>query len=67
MTSHGPKEPFVGKPRPLSENRDRLKTEDEMQRKRLGPRGVPGEADPARMTAQQKKNMPLDPDDGHTA
>ena len=36
-------------------------------RERLGPRGVPGEPDPARMTPQQKKNMPPDPDDGHTA
>jgi hypothetical protein len=62
MTSHPPKEP-----RPLSENLDHLKTEDEMQREQLGPRGVPGEPDPARMTPQQKKNMPLDPDDGHTA
>lgn len=54
-------------PRPLSENRDHLKTEDDMQREHLGPRGVPGESDPARMTPQQKKNIPLDPGDGHTA
>lgn len=72
MTSHPPKEPRPKEPRPkeprpLSENRDHLKTEDEMQRERLGPRGVPGEPDPARMTPQQKKNMPIDPDDGHTA
>ena len=53
--------------RPLSENRDHLKTEDEMQRERLGPRGVPGEPDPARMTPQQKKNTPKHIDDGHTA
>lgn len=55
------------KQRPLSENRDRLKTEDEMQREVLGPRGVPGEPDPARMTPQQRKNTPKDIDDGHTA
>jgi hypothetical protein len=55
------------KQRPLSENRDHLKTEDEMQREELGPRGVPGEPDPARMTPQQKKNTPKDIDDGHTA
>ena len=55
------------KQRPLSENRDHLKTEDEMQREVLGPRGVPGEADPARMTPQQRKNTPQNIDDGHTA
>lgn len=53
--------------RPLSENLDRLKTEDEMQREVLGPRGVPGEPDPARMTPQQRKNTPRDIDDGHTS
>ena len=62
MASHQPKPP-----RPLSENLDHLKTEDEMQRERLGPRGVPGEPDPARMTPQEKKNTPLDPDDGRAA
>ena len=62
MSSH-----LLKEPRPLSENRDHLKTEDEMQREQLGPRGVPGEPDPARMTPQQKKNMPDDPDDGHPA
>jgi len=55
------------KERPTSENRDRLKTEDEMQREVLGPRGVPGAPDPARMTPQQKKNTPDDIDDGHPA
>ena len=34
------------KPLPLSENRDHLKTEDEMQRETLGPRGVPGDPIP---------------------
>jgi hypothetical protein len=62
MTSRPP-----NPPRPLSENRDHLKTEDEMQRERLGPRGVPGEPDPARMTPQLRKNTPPNPDDGHTA
>jgi hypothetical protein len=53
--------------RPLSENRDHLKTEDEMQRETLGPRGVPGAPDPARMVPQQRKNTPTHIDDGHTA
>ena len=67
MTASPPKQHRPKTPRPLSENRDHLKSEDTMQRERLGPRGVPGEPDPARMVPQQKKNMPLDPDDGHTA
>ena len=36
---------------------DRL-TEDEMARRKLGPRGVPGEPDTAKMTPQQEKNIP---------
>ena len=55
------------KPRALSENLDHLKTEDDMQRETLGPRGVPGDRDPARMTPQQRKNTPKGIDDGHTA
>lgn len=45
------------------------KTEHEQAIERLGPRGVPGEPDPARMTpARDKKTPPLDrDDDGHTA
>jgi len=62
-----PAEDRAMKERPLSENRDHLKTEDEMQRETLGPRGVPGEPDPARMVPQQKKNTPQNIDDGHTA
>lgn len=48
---------------------DRRPSEDDIQRERLGPRGVPGEPDPARMTPGRRKKMP--PDDGqapeHTA
>jgi hypothetical protein len=44
-----------------------LLTEDEMQRERLGPRGVPGQPDPARMTPQRKKKTPEKIDPGHTA
>jgi hypothetical protein len=43
------------------------KTEDDIQREQLGPRGVPGEPDPARMTPQREKKMPANPDPGHTA
>lgn len=42
-------------------------TEDDIARARLGPRGVPGEPDTAKMTPQQEKNMPKDVDPGHTA
>lgn len=43
-------------------------TEDDMQRGQLGPRGVPGKADPAKMTPQRAKKTPTPNDDpGHTA
>jgi hypothetical protein len=46
---------------------DRL-TEDEMARRKLGPRGVPGAADTAVMTPQGKKELPKSGKfDGHTA
>ena len=45
-----------------------LVTEDEMARKKLGPRGVPGGPDPAKMTPQEEKNIPKTGRfDGHTA
>ena len=43
-------------------------TEDDLARRRLGPRGVPGAPDTAKMTPQQEKNIPKTGDfDGHTA
>jgi hypothetical protein len=43
-------------------------TEDDMARKKLGPRGVPGGPDTAKMTPQQEKNIPKTGSfDGHTA
>ena len=48
-------------------NEEKL-TEDEMARRKLGPRGVPGQADSAKMTPQQKKNLPNEGEfDGHVA
>lgn len=43
-------------------------TEDQMARRKLGPRGVPGAQDSATMTPQSEKELP-DPGafDGHTA
>jgi hypothetical protein len=46
---------------------DRL-TEDEMARRKLGPRGVPDAADTAAMTPQSEKELPKSGKfDGHTA
>ena len=43
-------------------------TEDQMARRKLGARGVPGASDPAKMTPQEKKELPQEGDfDGHTA
>ena len=43
-------------------------TEDEIARRKLGPRGVPGGPDTSKMTPQQKKNIPKTGEfDGHTA
>jgi hypothetical protein len=53
-------------PRPTPEE-ERL-TEDEIARRKLGPRGVPGGQDFAKMTPQQEKNIPKTGEfDGHTA
>jgi hypothetical protein len=42
------------------------KTEDDIQREQLGPRGVPAGADPAKMTPQREKKTPAKSDPGHT-
>jgi hypothetical protein len=49
----------------LDDGKPRL-NEDDMARALLGPRGVPGKPDTARMTPQQEKNMPKHVDPGHT-
>ncbi|MGY3450852.1 hypothetical protein [Bradyrhizobium sp. USDA 4353] len=43
------------------------RSEDDIQRDQLGPRGVPGGEDPAKMTPQREKKTPDDADPGHTA
>jgi hypothetical protein len=43
------------------------KTEDDIQREQLGPRGVPGKESPVRMTPQREKKIPKNVDPGHTA
>ena len=42
-------------------------SEDDIQRAQFGPRGVPGAADPARMTPQRKKKTPTTIDQGHVS
>lgn len=49
----------------LDDGKPRL-SEDDMARALLGPRGVPGKPDTAKMTPQQEKNMPKYVDPGHT-
>ena len=45
-----------------------LFSEDDLQREQLGPRGIPGQPDPAKMTPQRKKKTPDESGfDGHTA
>lgn len=41
-------------------------SEDDQQRQQLGPRGVLGQPDPAKMVPQRKKKTPTDFDPGHT-
>ena len=43
------------------------KSEDDIQREKLGPRGVPGKESPAKMTPQREKKTPKEVDPGHTA
>jgi hypothetical protein len=42
-------------------------TEDDMARKRLGPRGEEGKPDTARMTEDSRVQTPENLDPGHTA
>ncbi|MGY4629868.1 hypothetical protein ACVWY3_007624 [Bradyrhizobium sp. USDA 4486] len=43
------------------------RSEDDIQRDQLGPRGVPGKESPATMTPQREKKTPKDVDPGHPA
>lgn len=53
---------------PRETREDERPTEDDLSRKALGPRGVPQEPDPARMTPQREKKTPKSGKfDGHTA
>ena len=53
---------------PRNNSEEERLTEDEIARRKLGPRGVAGDEDSAKMTPQQKKNMPKEGEfDGHVA
>ena len=43
------------------------RSEDDIQRDQLGPRGVPGSPDPVRVTPQRDKKTPKPIDPGHTS
>jgi hypothetical protein len=53
-------------PQPIN-GREPEFSEEDKQREKLGPRGVPGKDDPAKPTPQQEKNTSKNPDPGHTA
>jgi hypothetical protein len=42
-------------------------SEEDIQRQKFGPRGVPDAPDPAKMTPQREKKTPDKVDPGHTA
>jgi hypothetical protein len=53
---------------PKKVREEERETEDQMARRKLGPRGAPGAPDPAKMTPQQEKELPKSDDfDGHSA
>jgi len=54
-----PKEPIDGPEATFSK--------EDIQREQLGPGGVPGSEDPAKMTPQRQKKMPKNVDPGHPA
>jgi len=56
----------IGVRRQTDDGRPR-QSEDDQQREKFGPRGVPGKADPAKMVPQRRKKTPSDFDPGHTA
>ena len=58
-------ESFSGIRRQVDDGRPR-QSEDDQQRQQLGPRGVLGQPDPAKMTPQRRKKTPTDFDPGHT-
>jgi hypothetical protein len=53
---------------PRNNSEEERLTEDEIARRKLGPRGVPGGEHTAKMMPQQQKNIPKKGEfDGHVA
>jgi hypothetical protein len=50
------------RPKALRDDPDQRRSEDDRAREHLGPRGVPGAPDPARMTPERRKKTPTQPD-----
>ena len=53
--------------RPQVDDGQPRQSEDDLQREQFGPRGVPGQPDPAKMVPQRRKKTPSYVDPGHTA
>lgn len=49
------------------DDRQPRESEEDRQRREFGPRGVPGQPDPAKMTPQRAKKTPDSSDPPHTA
>ena len=61
-------EPTTKRIMPPKVSEDNRPTEDDLARAKLGPRGVPGQPDPAKMAPQREKKTPeVGKFDGHTA
>jgi hypothetical protein len=48
----------AARPKALRDDPDRRPSEDDLARAHLGPRGVPGAPDPAKMTSERRKKTP---------
>jgi hypothetical protein len=48
----------VSRPKAMRDDPDKRPSEDDLVREHLGPRGVPGAPDPARMTPERRKKTP---------
>jgi len=53
-----PEPPMQLRPKAARGDPDKRPSEDDLARAQLGPRGVPGAPDPARMTPERRKKTP---------
>jgi hypothetical protein len=54
-------------PKEKTNGREAAFSEEDIQREKLGPRGVPDKESPAKTTAPSREENPQDVDPGHTA